>query len=292
MKPDNNDARQALNALLRDTNGGMSDADVNALISRELDKGEAMDADLVAEALRDQESSNPEARASHSTANWEEIERRLDQQERARAVSHKSRIRWIRAAAAVLMTFALVSLGAVASYAFRWNTLVKVFRPLVEDTLGIHMNAGDLGGAGNVERAESSMPSIDEPVSISVTIKDESKAPRTVRGLKATPSWLPDGYVFNYAEVFDDHNEASLLVAYRKGQTELFVQTIVYGSDTTAAAINVVEKEDQEDTEVPKTVITENEGLVNATREDDLACYMVWGRLSRDDISAVITSIQ
>lgn len=289
MKPDNN-ARRALEALLRDAREGMSNAEVSGSISRELDKGEEMDADLVAEALSEA-PENPEAGTIRKAANWEAIERKLDKQEHNRASAATRGVRWIRAAAAVFVVFALISVGTIATNAWRWDFLVKVFRPMM-DTLGIHMNVEDLGSVGELERAATTATPDTGPESVSRTIRDERQVPKTVRGYAAVPSWLPDGYAFNYAVEFNDYNESSLLIAYRGGGVEMFAQTIVY-SDDAKTAINVMEKEVQKDVQRPKEIeIVENDGVINATFEDNLACYTVWGRLSREDISAVITSIQ
>lgn len=293
MKPDN-EARRVLSALLRDAGEGMSDAELDALIGHEMEKGEEMDADLVAEALRDQaEQESPEEAASRRTANWTAITQKLDQRKGAgKSPFGRRRAWWAHAAAAVLIVLGLISLGAVASYAFRWDSLVKVFRPFVEETLGIHMNVEDLESAGEIVKQESAEPPAIEQELISETTREVSKVPKTVHGFAAVPTWLPEGYTFNYAELFDDHNEASLLIAYRKNDVELFVQTIVY-SEKAITAINVVEKEAQIGRQNAKAVdIVENNGIVSATCEDNLTYYMVWGRLSRDDISAVITSIR
>ena len=290
MKPDNN-ARQALEALLRDEREGMSDAELNELISRELDKGEGMDADLVAEALHEgqEDTNNREARKA---ANWEAIERKLDERAFARTSKTKSRMQWMRAAAAILAVFALVSIGTVITSAGHWDFLVRIFRPTAEDTMGIHMNVQDLGSAGEREKAESTEVPDAGSESASQTIHDISQVPKTVLGNNAIPSWIPEGYVFSYAVEYNDYNESSLLIVYRKGETELFVQTFAY-SDDQSTAVNVMKKDVQGDTQGPGGIeIIENEDGVNATWQNNLACYTVWGRLSREDISAVITSMR
>ncbi len=274
MKPE--EARQALDTLLGDARGDMAEAEIDELISRELDKGEAMDADLVSEALREGEMG------AHKGENWAAIEKRLNG-----TVLPKRRM-WSRMTAAAAIIIALISVGAAGTYAARWDFLVQVFRPMME-TLGIHINVEDLGSAGDVERDEGRDP---EAEYTSVTIKDERSLPRTVRSIKAVPSWIPEGYVFKYAELFDGFNESSLLISYSNGKNELFVQTIVYGENTARTAVNLVEKEAEDGAEnAPRITITENEGIVNATKESGLACFMVWGRLSQSDILSVITSI-
>ncbi len=282
MKPDNDDARQALEAILRDTRGGMSDAEVNEVVSRELDKGEEMDADLISEAL----CEAPEE--GQKEANWTAIERRLGAF-REKAPSALKRRAWVRAAAAVLVVLTLVSVGT-ATNAFRWDSLVTVFRPFAE-YLGIHLAVEDLGSAGTVEKVMGKSTDLVAET-ISQSIRDVQQVPESLHGYPSVPSWIPRGYAFKYAEVFYDSTESSLLIGYTNGDTELFVQTITYDKATTRTAINVVEKDVAEGQKVAQATITENEGIVNATREDDLACYMVWGRLSREDISAVIASIK
>jgi hypothetical protein len=289
MKPDN-DARQALEALLRDEREGMSDAEQNELISRELDKGEGMDADLVAEALNE---GHPEGREARKAANWEAIERKLDERAIARTSKAKSRRQWMRAAAAIMAVFALVSIGTVATHAWRWDFLIKIFRPVTEDTMGIHLNVQDVGSAGERRKAEATTAPEADLESSSQTIQDESQVPKTVLGYNAVPSWIPAGYSFSYAVAFNDYNESSLMIVYRKGETELFVQTFAYDRGTSATAVNVMEKEVQGDSQGSQGIeIVENEDGVNATCQDNLACYTVWGRLSREDISAVITSMR
>jgi hypothetical protein len=191
----------------------------------------------------------------------------------------------MQAAAAVLVVFALISLG-LATDAGRWNFLVRIFQPVMEETLGIHLNAGDSQSAGRVEK-ETSFP---DDMSESVIIREEGKVPKAIKGYAAVPAWLPDGFAFEYAEVFEDSFESSQTVAYRKADLELFAQTVVYKDAETA--VNVVEKNARDDARNAREIaFTENEGVVSATCEDNLACYMVWGRLSREDISSVITSL-
>lgn len=286
MKPDT-DARRALSALVRDARKGMSDADLDALISRELDRGGKMDADLVEEAVKDpQDARQP---AFDMAANWAAIEKKLDQ--RGRAASSGKRRAWrAQAAAAVLVVLVLASIGTAVTDADRWDNLVKVFRPFA-NTLGIHLNVQDLGGAGEVERNDLTQPDIDQE-SVSRTIRDEREVPGVVLGIAAKPYWLPEGYAFHAAEVFSDFNESSLTITYRKGTSELFVQTVAYAGDDTLTAVNVLEKDDKEAEVAQGITITENEGVVNAVRENGRSLHMVWGRLSREEITKVIDSIK
>ncbi len=275
MKPE--EAHQALDTLLGDARRDMADAEISELIDRELDKGEAMDADLISEALREGQTG------ANKAENWAAIEKRLNG-----AVQPKRRM-WSRMTAAAAIIIALISVGAAGTYATRWDLLVQVFRPMME-TLGIHIHVEDLGSAGDIERTEGRDPVETEYTS--VTINDERKLPRTVRSIKAVPSWIPEGFSFEYAELFDGYNESSLLISYSDGENELFVQTIVYGEDTARTAVNLVEKEAEDGAQnAPKVTITENEGIVNATMESGLTCLMAWGRLSQSDIISVITSI-
>ena len=282
MNPDTV-ARRALSALLRDAREGMSDADRDALIARELDKGGKMDADLVEEALK--EARHP---SFDMAANWAAIEQKLDQRGRT-ATTGRRRERWMQAAAAVLAVLVLASIGTAVTNAGRWDSLIRVFRPFA-NTLGIHLNVSDLSSAGQVEKRELIQPDIAEE-SVSRTIRDERDVPVTVQGIAARPSWLPEGYAFFSAEDFKDYNESSLTITYRKGASELFVQTVVYAGDETLTAVNVLEKGDKEAEAAQGVTITENEGIVNAVRERGRTLHMVWGRLSREEITRVINSI-
>lgn len=276
----NYDARQALEALLRDGREGISHAEIKAMIDLELNKGDEMDADLVAEAFQDASMKQP---AFDMEANWSAIEEEMDQREHS-AAPRRRYTRWALRAAAVLAVFAMITVGTVSTEAWRWDFLIKVFQPMMA-TLGIHVNVEDLGIVGEVDRSYTLQSS-------ETTYLEESEAPHTVRGLAAKPTWLPDGYVFHSAQSFNGSNESSLMITYRKGASELFVQTVVYAQDDTLSAVNVLVKDDKE-AEVSKAItITENNGVVSATVQDNLAFYMVWGRLSRADISSVITSIR
>jgi hypothetical protein len=269
---------------LRDAKEGMSDADRDALIARELDKGGKMDADLVEEALKDARQPSFDM-----AANWASIEQKLDQRGRA-ASPIRRRARWAQAAAVVLAVLLLVSIGTAVTNAGRWDSLIRVFRP-VANTLGIYLNVSDLSGVGQVEKREQAQPDVAEE-SVSRTIRDERDVPGAVQGIAAKPSWLPEGYAFFAAEEFKDYNESSLTITYQKGASELFVQTVVYAGDETLTAVNVLEKGDKEAQTARGITITENEGIVNAVRENGRTLHMVWGRLSREEITRVIDSIR
>jgi hypothetical protein len=60
------------------------------------------------------------------------------------------------------------------------------------ETLGIHMNVQDLGSAGDVEKSEEIQPGSDTELE-SVTIRDASKVPKTIRSSPAIPAWIPNG---------------------------------------------------------------------------------------------------
>jgi hypothetical protein len=282
MKPD--DSRQALEALLRGE--GMSDAELEALVAQELIKGDEMDADLVAEVANEAEGAH--LPAFDATANWAAIEKNLDRRKHSGAFR-----RWTLAAAAVLVVIVFATLGATVTDAGRWDYLVKVFRPIAE-TLGIHVRIDDVGSVADLVRPDDTeaAPSDAEQEAKSQTILDEHEVPTSVRGTAAKPSWLPKGYTFCSAEVYDDYNESSITIFYRKDSAELFVQTVVYAQNDELTATNVLAKDDKE-TEVAHAItFTENNGVVSAVHEDNLALHMVWGRLSREEISQVITSIQ
>ena len=286
MKPEDKD-RQALDALLQDAGRDMTDEDLDRMIDRELDKGEQMDADLVSEALAGRETEDSEDAQARNDANWRAIERKLDAREHA---PWKRHTHWMQAVAAVIAVGMVISLG-LATEAGRWESLVRIFQPFVEETLGIHLNAGNPASDGKVQKeAVTTAPDDTVPVDAaeSVTIRDESKAPKTVGGYNAVPSWIPEGFKFQYAQVFEDSFESSQTTAYKRADVELFVQTVVYMDAKTA--INVIEKDAERD-DLKKIAIIDNEGVVSATYENNLACYMVWGRLSREEISQVITSL-
>jgi hypothetical protein len=281
MKPEEKD-RQALNALLKDAGRDMTDAEVDEMIDRELDKGERMDADLVAEALVGRETEDVKDAQARSEANWKAIEWKLHAMKRA---TRMRPMRWIPAAAALIAVGMILSMG-IKTGAGRWEELVRIFQPFVTETLGIHLNARDPASDGKVEKE----PETDsEGMTESVTIREERKAPGTVHGYAAMPAWLPEGFVFEYAQVFDDGFEASQMTAYKRADgVELFVQTIVYLDASTA--VNVVEK-DAKKVDLTKISVVENKGVISAIYENNLACTMVWGRLSQSDIMSVITSL-
>ena len=284
MKTDH-DARQALEALLRDDREGFSLAKLKELVAQELSKGDDMDADLVAEALRSMDGAQP---TFDMAANWAAIEKKLEQRHTALSKRHT---RWPVLVAAFLTVFAVISVGTLTTEAWHWDSLIRVFRPIM-GTLGIHVNVDDLGGAGEVVRTEATMSPGMGSETVSRILRDESEVPNTIRGIATKPSWLPEGYTFHSAQVFDDHNESSLMITYRNGPTELFVHTVVYPGNDTLTAVNVFEKDDKEAEDARSVTIIENDGVITATSEDNLAYYMVWGRLSRADISSVITSIR
>jgi hypothetical protein len=284
MKPDTG-ARQALGALLRDAREAMPEAELDALISRELDKGGKMDADFVEEAVKDAEGAQT---AFDAAANWTAIEKKLDL--RNRSAASKRRPGWTRAAAAAVAVIALATIGTAVTDAGRWDALVKVFRPFAR-TLGIHLNVQDVDSVGVLEKPlDLPQPGLEQEA-VDKTIQDEREVPDTVRGIAAKPSWLPEGYAFHTAQVFNDFNESNLTISYRKGSTEFFVQTVVYADNDTLTAVNVLEKGDGEAEVVNGITIIENDGIVSAVREDGLTLHMVWGRLPREEIIRVIASI-
>ena len=278
-----NDARQALEALLRDGEG-LSDADLDVLIVQELNKGDGMDADLVVEVVN--EAEGVQQPFFDAAANWAAIVKKLN----LRKQTGTSR-RWA-AAAAVVAIFTLVTVGTITTEAWRWDILIKIFSPVL-DTMGIHMRVEDVGSVEILDGLviSTSSPLDEKPEVKSQAIHDERQVPETVQGIEAKPSWLPEGYTFHSAQVYKDFNESSLTITYRKGTSELFVQTVVYTSDSTLTVVNVLEKDVQE-AEVTKAItIVENNGVITAIHEHDLTFYIVWGRLSREDISSVITSM-
>ena len=283
MMPEH-DARQALEALLRDGEG-MSDADIKDLIAQELNKGDEMNAGFIAQIV--EEAEGAQFPTFDATANWTAIEKKLDRRKRASA-SRK----WALAAAAVLAVFAMITVGTVNSEAWRWDFLIRVFRPVMT-TLGIYVNVKDLGSAGMIEESAKTTSPDAEAESVSQVLRDEREVPNTVLGIAAKPSWLPDGFAFQYAQVFNDFNESSIMITYRRDSTELFVQTVVYPENATLTAVNVSEKDDNKEAKVANSItIIENDGVICATMVDNLAYYTVWGRLSQEDISSVITSIR
>ena len=286
MKKDH-DARQALETLLREE--GMADEELETLFAQELMKGDEMDADLVVEVVTEAEAEQQPT--FDATVNWATIEKKLDQREYHPSTRRWS-ARWALTAAAVLAVFAMITVGTANSDAWRWDFLIEVFRPVMT-TLGIYVNVEDLGSAGMIEESAKTTSPDAEVESVSQVLRDEREVPNTVLGIAAKPSWLPDGFAFQYAQAFNDFNESSLMIAYRRNSTELFVQTVVYPENATLTAVNVSEKDDNKEAKFANSItIIENDGVICATMVDNLAYYTVWGRLSQEDISSVITSIR
>lgn len=280
-----NNRREALRAMLNDRGIEVhAHADIDQWIQAELDKdAEDIDADFVDELV--QLKMELEAGAAQGArASEKPVRRSTHRHPGMRRVS-------IALIALLVLSVAYMSIAS----AFNWADLARILKPLLQ-TIGIHMNVDEERGEDVYEKPEGEMAQ-DEDDGLwadtqSRCVEDSAEVPDTLDGYSTKPTWIPDGFRFNYGSVFEGPSEKNTTIAYTDGKRELFSQVIVY-PQSNEAATNQVELhiEAERVTFESGIQVIEDHGTVTATLVDGAAYYMVWGKLPRQDIVSVMTSI-
>lgn len=291
--------------------------DTERIIARELAKGDDLDADLLFEAAElhlaqsgePMIEETPEEREARLKDGWNEL---LRQHEIRQAHSNegspkpvsstpgkrpKQRRVLRKIAAAVACCLLLGTLSISAAYAFNWEFLIHFFQPLME-TLGIHMNLDESEQAGDLAKSNATPEPAQEETElpgrvVSQRIMDIAQVPDEIMGYRAKPTWIPEGYAFEYADYLDDVIEKNVFIAYGNGEDSLFVQVQLYADPALIATNSIEAQPEQEGVSeiVDGILLTEDRSMFKATYTDDLAYYMVWGKLSKEDILSAITSM-
>lgn len=278
--------RDALSSMLRDRGIEVyTYDDIDKLIHAELDKNaEDIDADLIDELV--QLKLELDASGTQSSI----------MPAPARGKHRRTGLRKVAIVLVLLLTLSIAVMG-VAS-AFNWADLVRVFAPIFE-TMGIQLNLDEVRDDNVYENSgvmENSLDDADEwPEVESVLVEQESDMPDMLRGYSVKPQWIPEGYHFNYGDVFDHPVEANAIWAYTNGETEVFVGVTVYAVGVDVSTYDVewgIDIEASRASYEDGIQIIEDYGTITATWIDEVAYYMVWGKLPREDILSIITSIK
>lgn len=291
----NDDIEALIEAELAKGDQRMDSARVLALIDLVLKRQGWMNAD--GELIRDGQPLDLEARRGD---NWRRLEDKMNATEPVK--EKPTRRGWLarskRGLTAIACCLLLLVTSFGAAQAFGWDFLVRIFRPVME-TLGLNLNVSPDEGAGDLirkqeapERHEQAVPEV-----ISQRISERSQVPQSFGPFRALPSWLPRGYQFSYAEIYQDYNEGRLFSCYRDGDDELFVQIVAF-SDISYVAANSFEQQIEDARIAAGAETADNPAFITdgdfctGIYSGELAYIMVWGNLSQADISAVITSLR
>lgn len=296
---------EALKNMLNDQKKeAYSHADISALIDAELEKdADAMDTDLIDELLKllDSDAGIEADAQAKKAAIWDSIYDKLSQSsavpEKQNTAKRRTKAsgfnKFLRVAAIIVATCIVIPLVSVGvGYAFNWKALIRLFAPFME-TIGIRLNMDSEPDSGELEKSgESEVMEVDI-IDSSETITDYSAVPDTIDEVSIKPAYIPEGYAFEYAEVFNGKDKSVVLMVFSNGDKEMFIRVMALDNRSSYVVQQIEKAPESLDGETGNTevvLVTDDFGMTTATYATDMASYSAWGYLSDTDLVSVINS--
>ena len=195
----------------------------------------------------------------------------------------------VRVAALIIILCGIILIPtARVANAFSWISIVKFFSPLMEQ-IGIHVNLekdDELNAINKLDQQEPSIETVVMDEFVDEVIKDEKALPESVDGYPVHPPYLPDGFDFVRAELFENASMTNLNMTYSDGEQELYIQIKNYSE---GIGVDVVMTEQQaEPIDESMIVLSSDEGINNATMSVNSCQYMAWGFIGSEELLKIM----
>ena len=285
-----NELEKRLNAELSGESADVDSARIQALVDPLLREESAVDAEG-----RLLQNGAPIDETAVEEANWSAISSRLPHPRR-----RSGRLgRAIRIAACVAVCCVVLGVSSLkVAEAFQWNFMLRILQPFA-GTLGLTLNVNtsddvqlpekeDADGAPEI--AVGVEPDEDSDV-LQRSFSALSEVPASLSGNPTIPGYVPEGYAFDYAAEYEDSFETRLLLCYRSGQDELFVQTVTY-KDPEYITVSALEKDPDLENTSGNPALYSNESTNVGVYVNDTSYLTVWGSPSQSTIAAIIQSMR